>query len=217
MTLEPCRISCSLFNSQDPDTCSWKAFPFPGRTPAKHPDRHGRHGACRSRSFQRGRHQFRVVIAPQGRVSKHANGTLRLHKVCFSAASTRAISPRSANWDARRQSCMTKGTVGQAGLETSVPPPRFLQAIERQAVQRFGPPVAEAHGIADESGNAPKKDDPVQLERWLGQVLDIRKDLLAGLAAMNHNASLHRQLHEIIVPVLPPCRRARAPSSARTA
>ena len=56
--------------------------------------------------------------------------------------------------------------------------------------------------FADESGNAPKKDDPVQLERWLGQVLDIRKDLLAGLAAMNHNASLHRQLHEIIVPVL---------------
>ena len=159
--------------------------------------------------FSVGGHQFRVVIAPQGRVSKHANGTLRLHKVCFLGRVNEGDQSRSANWDARRQSCMTKEQLARPAWR----PPFLRRASFRQLSDKLfndlGRLSQKLTEFADESGNAPKKDDPVQLERWLGQVLDIRKDLLAGLAAMNHNASLHRQLHEIIVPVLPPCRRAR--------
>ena len=191
---------------------------IPWADSAKHPDRHGRHGACRSRSFSVGGHQFRVVIAPQGRVSKHANGTLRLHKVCFlgrvnegDQSKIRELGRAATKLYDKRNSWL-----GRPGDLRSLRRASFRQLSDKlfNDLGRLSQKLTE---FADESGNAPKKDDPVQLERWLGQVLDIRKDLLAGLAAMNHNASLHRQLHEIIVPVLPPCRRARAPSSARTA
>lgn len=153
--------------------------------------------------FSVGGHQFRVVIAPQGRVSKHANGTLRLHKVCFlgrvnedDQSKVRELGRAATKLYDKRNSWL-----GRPGDLRSLRRASFRQLSDKlfNDLGRLSQKLTE---FADESGNAPKKDDPVQLERWLGQVLDIRKDLLAGLAAMNHNASLHRQLHEIIVPVL---------------
>ena len=153
--------------------------------------------------FSVGGHQFRVVIAPQGRVSKHANGTLRLHKVCFlgrvnegDQSKIRELGRAATKLYDKRNSWL-----GRPGDLRSLRRASFRQLSDKlfNDLGRLSQKLTE---FADESGNAPKKDDPVQLERWLGQVLDIRKDLLAGLAAMNHNASLHRQLHEIIVPVL---------------
>lgn len=62
--------------------------------------------------FSVGGHQFRVVIAPQGRVSKHANGTLRLHKVCFLGRVNEGDQSKIRELGRAATKLYDKGTVG---------------------------------------------------------------------------------------------------------